>query len=155
MIMSDYNYERYETILTAMLDSMWRDPDELEIGENISDLSEVKIIFDGFADLETEDENGGYEYLEGGNTNLESYAIFIHKDALKEGFEFPEHEMTFWALVHRPAKEVCIYAWYDVEKDEWEIIPLEERIDDDCVMNEQDVMVILEGLYNRYYNESE
>jgi hypothetical protein len=155
MIMSDYNYERYEMILLAMLNSMWRDPDELEIGENISELPEVKIIFDGFGDLEDEDENGEYRYTEGGNTDMESYAIFIHKDALTENFEFPEHEMTFWALIHRPKEEVCVYAWYDVANDEWEILSLEERIDDDCAMSEQDVMVILEGLYKKYFNESD
>lgn len=155
MIMSDYNYERYEMILTAMLNSMWRDPDELEIGENISDLPEVKIIFDGFGDLDEEDLDGEYRYIEGGNTNMESYAIFIHKDALTEDFEFPEHEMTPWALIHRPKEEICIYAWYDVANDVWEILPLEERINDDCAMNEQDVMAILEGLYKKYFNESD
>ena len=49
-----YDYERYNQIIQKMLDVMWRDPDELEIGEDISDLPEVKIIFDGHGDLEEE-----------------------------------------------------------------------------------------------------
>ena len=57
--MSDeIDYDRYNKILQLMLDGMWRDPDDLEIGRDISDLPEVKIIFDGYGDLETEDEDG-------------------------------------------------------------------------------------------------
>jgi hypothetical protein len=125
---------------------MWRDPDDLVIGDNISDLSEIKIIFDGYGDLDTED-----EYIEGGNKNMESYAIFIHKDSGKEDFEFPEHQLTPWALIHRPKEEVCIYAWYDVEQDYWEILPLEDRLDG-CTMTEEDVMEILDILNTRYFN---
>lgn len=125
---------------------MWRDPDDLVIGNNISDLSEIKIIFDGYGDLDTED-----EYIEGGNKNMESYAIFIHKDSGKEDFEFPEHQLTPWALIHRPKEEVCIYAWYDVEQDYWEILPLEDRLDG-CTMTEEDVMEILDILNTRYFN---
>ena len=131
-----------------MLDSMWRDADELEIGENISDLPEVKIIFDGYGDLETED-----EYIEGGNKNMESYAIFIHKDSAQEDFIFPEHEsfsFTFGSMIqHRPAEEVCIYAWYDVEADDWSINALEETSDHD--MTSEQVMNVLDGLYELYF----
>ena len=140
-----YDYERFEELLKHHLEAMWRDPDELEIGENISDVAEVKIIFDGYGDLETED-----EYIEGGNKNMESYAIFIHKDALSEGFEFPEYDMTPWALIHRPSEEVCVYAWYDVEKDYWEILDLEDRLQDTSLNTEQ-VMEIMEGLHERYF----
>ena len=53
--MSDeIDYDRYNKILQLMLDGMWRDPDDLEIGRDISDLPEVKIIFDGYGDLETD-----------------------------------------------------------------------------------------------------
>lgn len=82
--MNDYNYEDYERCIKHLLNSMWRDSDDLQIGQNISDVSEVKIIFDGFGDLDTEE-----EYIEGGNTDMESYAIFIHKNSLTEEFEFP------------------------------------------------------------------
>jgi len=152
--MMDYDYERYDKILTEMLKGSHRDPDDLEIGRDISDLPEVKIIFDGYGDLE-EEIDGEYKYTEGGNTNMESYAIFIHKDALVEEFIFPEHDsysFTFGSMIqHRPKEEVCIYAWYDVENDSWDILPLEDRIDSDNSMDEEDVMTILEGLYDLYY----
>ena len=67
----------------------------------------VKIIFDGYGDLDTEE-----EYIEGGNHSLMSFAVFVHKNSLN-GEEFPEHEQTPWALVHRPKDEVCIWVWYD------------------------------------------
>jgi hypothetical protein len=124
---------------------MWRDSDDLRIGENISDIPEVKIIFDGFGDLDTEE-----EYIEGGNTDMESYAIFIHKDSLTEEFQFPEHTLTPWALVHRPKEEVCLYAWYDVVEDYWDILPLEDRVYD-TTMKEDDVMKILLGLEEKYF----
>ena len=91
--MKDSDYELYYSVMQKFLNVMWRDPDEPTIGENISDIPEIKIIFDGYGALETEDENGDYEYIEGGNKNMESYAIFIHKDSGKENFEFPEHEI--------------------------------------------------------------
>ena len=125
--MSDYDYTRYQDILLEMLKAMHRDPDDLEIGRDISDMPEVKIIFDGHGDLETEDENGEYKFVEHGNTNMESYAIFIHKDALQEEFMFPEHELTPWALIHRPKEEVCIWVWYDAETDEVDVIPYEDN----------------------------
>ena len=104
----------------------------------------VKIIFDGYGALETDD-----EYIENGNKNMESYAIFIHKDAAHPDFMFPQHEFTPWGLVHRPDEEVCIYAWYDVENDEWTINSLYET--SDHKMTDQEVMVILEALYEHYY----
>jgi hypothetical protein len=147
----DYDYGLYKSIIVSLMEASWRDPDDLEIGRDISDIPEVKIIFDGYGDLEDEDEKGEYRYTEGGNKNMESYAIFIHKDALTEEFVFPEHELTPWALIHRPREEVCIYAWYDVEADEWEVLQLEDRLDEDNEMNEEDVMRILEGLHKKYY----
>ena len=151
--MSDYehDYKRFDDIIVSLLTTSWREPEDLQIGENISDISEIKIIFDGYGDLEDEDENGEYRYTEGGNTNMESYAIFIHKDSAQEDFVFPEHELTPWCLIHRPKEEVCIYAWYDVEQDYWEILPLEDRLDG-CTMTEEDVMEILDILNTRYFN---
>jgi len=151
----DYDYSRYEYILVEMLKSSWRDPDDLVIGEDISDLPEVKIIFDGYGDLDEENMDGEYKYIEGGNTNMESYAIFIHKDALVEDFIFPEHDsyaFTFGSMIaHRTKEEVCLFAWYDVENDSWDILPLEDRLNEDNAMDENDVMKILEGLYDRYF----
>ena len=144
----EIDYIRYHTILEKMMDASWRDSDDLEIGRDISDIPEVKIIFDGYGDLEIENEDG-YEYKEGGNTDMESYAIFIHKDSGKKNFEFPEHEMTPWALIHRPKEEVCIYAWYDVENDDWSINSLDET--SDHKMTDKQVMKILETLDKRYF----
>ena len=150
----EYDYARYEKILVDMLEGSHRDPDDLEIGRDISDLPEVKITFEGYGDLDEENMDGEYKYIEGGNTNMESYAIFIHKDALTEDFIFPEHDVfgfTFGSMIqHRPAEEVCVYAWYDVEAKSWDILPLEDRLSEDNTMDENDVMKILEGLYDLY-----
>ena len=80
----------------------------------------VKIIFDGFGDLETDE-----EYIEGGNKSLKSFAVFVHKNSLTE--EFPPHQLTPWALIHRPKEEVCIYVWYDENEDSVEVIPFEDN----------------------------
>ena len=150
----EYDYKRFDDIITSLLTTSWRDSEDLEIGRDISDISEIKIIFDGYGDLEDEDENGEYRYEEGGNKNMESYAIFIHKDSAQEDFVFPEHEsfsFTFGSMIqHRPAEEVCIYAWYDLETASWDILPLEERVEDTNLTVEQ-VMSILETLNERYF----
>ena len=150
----EYDYKRFDDIIVSVLTTSWRDSEDLEIGRDISDISEIKIIFDGYGDLEDEDENGEYRYEEGGNKNMESYAIFIHKNSAQEDFIFPEHEsfsFTFGSMIqHRPAEEVCIYAWYDVENDTWDILPLEERVEDTDLTVEQ-VMGILETLNKRYF----
>ena len=151
----EYDYARYEELITLLMKASWRDSDDLEIGRDISDHPEVKIIFDGYGDLDEENMDGEYKYIEGGNTNMESFAIFIHKDALVEGFVFPPHDVfgfTFGSMIqHRPAEEVCIYAWHDVIEDTWDILPLEDRLDDSNTMDENDVMKILEGLYELYF----
>jgi hypothetical protein len=152
----DYDYSRYEELLQHHLNAIYHDSDEgSDIGEDVSSIPEVKIIFDGYGDLEDEDENGEYRYTEGGNKNMESFAIFIHKDALVEDFIFPPHDVfgfTFGSMIqHRPAEEVCIYAWHDVVEDTWDILPLEDRLDDSNEMDETDVMKILEGLYELYF----
>jgi hypothetical protein len=82
--------------------------------------SGVKIIFDGYGDLETEE-----EYIEAGDKSQLSFAIFIHKDSLTK--EFPPHEQTPWALIHRPKEEVCVWAWYNEDTDEVDIIPFEDN----------------------------
>jgi hypothetical protein len=93
----------------------------LEVGDQSGDEPlGVKIIFDGYADLETDN-----DYIEGGNHSLLSFAVFVHKDSLN-GEEFPEHEQTPWALIHRPKDEVCIWVWYDERDDSIEIVPFEE-----------------------------
>ena len=147
----EVDYQRYNEIIQKLLDGMWRDETDLTVGENISDIPEVKIIFDGYADLEYYNDDGDYRYVEAGDTNMESYAIFIHKDSAKEGFVFPEHEMTPWGLIHRPEEEVCIYAWYNVEDDDWQINSLYET--SEHKMTDAEVMTILETLDKRYFSD--
>jgi hypothetical protein len=143
--MNDYDYNEYEETLKIFLHTMWRDPDCLEIGENISDTPEIKIIFESYGCNEETNEQD--------DKNMECYAIFIHKDSAQEGFEFPEHETTPWCLIHRPDEEVCIFAWYDVENDDWCINSLEET--SEHKMTNQEVVQILKTLRERYCGESE
>lgn len=77
----------------------------------------VKIIFDGYGYNDETNEND--------NLNTLSFAVFVHKNSLN-GEEFPEHDQTPWALIHRPKEEVCIWVWYDVDEDNVEVIPFED-----------------------------
>ena len=100
--------------------------DDLYPGNSSGDAPDgVKIIFDGFGDLEVDNGVDEYQYTEGGNRNMKSFAVFIHKNSLTE--EFPPHQLTPWALIHRPKEEVCIYVWYDEENDDIDVIPFEEN----------------------------
>ena len=102
----------------------------------------VKIIFDGYGDLDTED-----EYIEGGNHSMMSFAVFVHKNSLN-GEEFPEHEQTPWALIHRPKDEVCIWVWYDAETDEVEVVPFE---DGSTEMDHEEIYRLIDKLDNGEY----
>ena len=99
-----------DEIFQYFLEEARANTDDLKVGENISTISELKIIFDGYGE---DEESGDEDY------NNESYAFFIHKDSLKKGFIFPEHETTPWALVHRPDEEICLHAWCSTEDDIW------------------------------------
>jgi hypothetical protein len=79
------------------------DTNNLEIGVNISPYPTVKIAFDGYAE-----DDDGVEDLD-----RESYVVYIHRDAASSGFVFPEHERTAWAIVQRPADEVCHTVWFN------------------------------------------
>lgn len=151
----DYDYEKYCKIVSALVESSWdlEFREDLEIGVNISPIAEVKVIFDGFGDKEWEDENGEYQYIEGGNQDMVSFAVFLHRNTIK-GEEFPEHDVTPWALIHRPKEEVCIYVWYDVENDEYDVLPLEDRLSgDEGTMNGDEVMAIIDYLEENYFYE--
>jgi hypothetical protein len=101
--------------------STMEDDDHLYPGNDSGDAPfGVKIIFDGFGDLDTDE-----EYIEGGNKAMKSFAVFVHKNSLTE--EFPPHELTPWALIHRPKEECCIYVWYDENEDDVEVIPFEDN----------------------------
>lgn len=157
----EYDYQKFESSLIKILErSQW--DGTLDIGENLSPISEIKVAFDGYGDLETQNENGEYEYVEHGDTNMESYAIYIHKDSAKRGFEFPEHDtysFTFGNMVqHRPKEEVCLFAWREfIDEDKtnwtWYVIPLEDRLTEDNSMTAADVVKILEVLTIRYFND--
>ena len=117
--------------------------EELSIGEDISPIPELKIIFDGYGyDHETD--------TDGGNLNIEMYALFVHKDALTDGFKFPEHEQTAWLLIHRPKQEVCIDIFYDVSEDDWEV-NFPEDLDEANSQTFKSVEKTLIALFNRYY----
>jgi hypothetical protein len=147
----ELDYDLYYRVVQLLIDTMWRDQEDLEIGRDISDIPAVKIIFDGYGDLEDEDENGEYRYTEGGNKNMESYALFIHKDSAQPDFVFPEHELSPWCLIHRPAEEVCIHIWYDVENDEWSINSLDETMEHG--MTDEEVIEILKSLEEQWFKQ--
>ena len=147
----ELDYDLYYRVVQLLIDTMWRDQEDLEIGRDISDIPAVKIIFDGYGDLEDEDENGEYRYTEGGNKNMESYALFIHKDSAQPDFVFPEHELSPWCLIHRPEEEVCIHIWYDVENDEWSINSLDETMEHS--MTDEEVIEILKSLEEQWFKQ--
>lgn len=138
--MDNYDYGEYEKILKIFLQAMCRDPECLVIGENISDTPEIKIIFESYGYNEETNEQD--------DKNMECYAIFIHKDSAQEDFQFPEHETSPWCLIHRPDEEVCIFAWYDVEGDDWSINGLEDS--SEHKMTNQEVVEVLKTLYKKY-----
>lgn len=91
---------------------------EGEPGDDSGDVPNgVKIIFDGYGYNEETDGQDDHNTL--------SFAVFVHKNSLTD--DFPPHELTPWALIHRPKEEVCIWAWYDVNADEVSIIPFEDN----------------------------
>jgi hypothetical protein len=53
-------------------------------------------------------------------------------------------------IIHRTKEEVCIYAWYDVENDYWEINGLFDTSDHE--MSDEEVMNILTTLDERYFS---
>ena len=57
--MEDYDFQKFEAMVVRILEHREWD-DELDYGVDISPISEIKIAFDGYADLETEDG----EYIE-------------------------------------------------------------------------------------------
>lgn len=147
----DYDYDLYCEVMTALVHNADIDfVEDLEIGVNISPVTEVKVIFDGFGDRE-EDENG--EYVEGGNLDMQSFAVFIHRNTVK-GEAFPEHEFTPWGLIHRPREEFCTYVWYDAINGEYEVLPLEDRLStDEGTMTVEEVMEAVRYIKENYFSD--
>jgi hypothetical protein len=100
----------------------------------------VKIIFDGYGYNEDTDEQD--------DDNMLSFAVFVHKDSLRG--EFPEHDETIWALIHRPKEEVCIWVWYDLDQDSVEVIPFE---DGDTQLDHDYVKELINKIYNGEYQD--
>jgi len=116
------------------------DGEERVIGENSSGAWEIKTAFDGYGN-------------DGEDTNMESYAMYIHKDAANPDFtEFPEHESAVYAIVHRPDQEVCIFFWYNVAEDYIDFTDYEHSISETSLSLEQ-VEDILKTLYDKYREE--
>lgn len=138
-----YDYKRFSEIVEHILETAWRYPDELIIGENISDYSEVKVIFNkyGFNDETVEDDS----------ETVEEHCVFIHIQSGVKGFKFPEHDISPFGLIHRPKEEVCVHAWFlknlarseqEIEDNEnegtWEVEDLEntnQEINLDIIMD--------------------
>ena len=100
----------------------------------------VKIIFDGYGYNEETNEDD--------NTDVLSFAVFVHRDSLEK--PFPEHEQTPWALVHRPKEEVCIWVWYTFSTDTVEIIPFEEG---STQLDHEFVYKLIDKIWNAHYAE--
>ena len=83
---------------------------DLQVGVDISPYPQIKIAFDGYAEDDDEVED----------LNMESYAVYIHKEAASVGFVFLKHDSTPWAILHRPSDEVCHFVWYDKENATYE-----------------------------------
>jgi hypothetical protein len=99
-----YDHQKFSEIVEHILSTAWRYPDELVIGENISDYFEMKVIFNKFG---FNDETG-----EDDNETVEEYCVFIHLQSGVKGFKFPEHDSSPFGLIHRPKEEVCVHAWF-------------------------------------------
>lgn len=102
----------------------------------------IKIIFDGYA----ENDDGTAD------TDNESYAVFIHRDSL-DLTEFPPHEQTPWALVHRPKEEVCIYCWYDAITGEIDVIPFEDN--NSTELDHDYIATLIFELDKKWFGDSE
>ena len=152
-----YDYELFKTYIINILKNNYPKTSDRKIGENISNLKNVKIIFDGYSNKIPIGDND-FLYKEQGNKNIEGWVMFVHKDALTENFVFPEHQkidwpehpegLPDWQIVRRPDEEVCLWTWYDKENDSWDVLTLEERMEVNNTLTEQIVMNVLEGLNN-------
>jgi len=92
--------------------------EEFEQGSDVSKYPQLKVIFDGFGN-------------DGDNATMASFALFVHKNSADNGFVFPEHEETPWAIVQRPDEEAIIYCWYNREEEDWDILEPETENTDD------------------------
>ena len=132
-----------DEMLEYFLEKARANTDDLTIGEDISPIPELKIIFDGYG----EDEDTGDE-----DCNSESYALFIHKDALNKNFVFPKHEVARWSVVHRPDQEIWLHAWYDAIDNYWTLPDDWNESIDDKKFTVKQFEDILSKLYKKHTN---
>jgi len=147
-----YDFDRYSEIVEVLLGSAWRDSENPTIGEDVSDFPEIKVMFNkyGFNEDTQQDDNAG----------IEEYCIFIHLNSGVKGFNFPEHQLSPFGIIHRPNEEVCARAWFIKNQDrsdqeiedgenegEWEIEDLENTSQD---IDLDDMMDVLENFAKNY-----
>lgn len=87
----------------------------------------VKIIFDGYG----ENDDGS------DNHNIETFAVFVHKDSLTKPFK--PHDSNPLAIIHRP-KEEC-YIHVVCEDDDVEVVTNIEH--DDCTQLDRKFVIDL------------
>jgi hypothetical protein len=80
----------------------------------------VKIIFDGYG----ENDDGS------DNRNIETFAVFVHKDSLTQPFK--PHDNHILAIIHRPKEECYIHVVWEVDKDHIEVVTYIEDENDNC-----------------------
>lgn len=112
--------------------------DDLRVGRDISPFPEIKIAFDGYAEGD-----------DGDDESKLSFAVYIHKDADTEDFEFPGHESSSWGVEHRPSEEVCHFVWFDSNDEEFSGASLIESVDAAEVDYER-ILKVVETLGERY-----
>ena len=112
--------------------------DDLRVGRDISPFPELKIAFDGYAEGD-----------DGDDESKLSFAVYIHKDADKDGFVFPEHDDVVWHVLHRPTEEICHFVWFDSNDEEFSGASLIESVDAAEVDYER-ILKVVETLGERY-----
>lgn len=141
--MSEDNiWQKFDELLAPVLEEVDADPTCIEVGENVSPIPEIKIIFDGFGYNEETDEEDDESEM--------SFAIFFHKNSGDENFIFPEHESYQNLIMHRPDEERCFTVWYHVKQDQWETTTSPEE-NDTSLLKCEEIMNILRNLNARYY----
>lgn len=133
-----FDYNLFENYIQNILNDSFTDSDPT-IGVDISDTPGVKVIFDGYGETDDGEDD----------KNSLSYAVFIHKNSGQPEFEFPQHYSAWGLIIHRPEEEICIYTWYNVEEDSWDIIAPDEFHEN---FPEEKFLEVLQKLNDVYYN---
>lgn len=115
-----------------------KNKEDLIYGEDISLFKELKIAFDGYSENE-----------EDLTHNSRSYVTYIHSNSLDASFVFPEHEKTIIGVIHRTGKEVHIFSWFDLERNELEVINIDDHINN-AKMSIVNIHKILTQLGKKY-----